>query len=336
MLTPSALDEMLERAREALEGTQRIKKITRGIGTFARVESPERTRVDLNLAIDRAAKMAQSDIKFRARLVLDLGQLPAVSANEGKLSQVFLNLLINAVHAVEVGRAQENRVEIRTWVDDDQVFADVRDTGKGNAPADLKRIFETYYTTNVVCVGTGLGLPICRTILAEVGGEISVASVLGQGTRVLVRLPSDRGAAVAPAPADTLRATAPTTSGRILVVDDEPGIRAVVLRVLGATHEFVTAASGTEARAILEHDQAFDVILCDIMMPDMTGTELHAWLAGQFPVLAERVVFASGGAFDPKTRDYLSRIDNLVLEKPYAPAELRRVVSLAMVRQRDA
>ncbi len=336
MLAPSVLNEMVEHVREALAGMQRIKHITRSIGAFSRVESGEPAHADLNYAIECAAKMTVSDIKFRAELVLDLGRLPAVSAAEGKLSQVFLNLLMNAAQAIEVGHVRENRIAVRTWASDGQVFAEVRDTGKGIAPANLARIFDPFFTTKAVGVGSGLGLSICRNILAEFGGDIRVNSVPGQGTRFLVCLPSDEHATAALAPEATVNATPPTTRGRILVVDDEPAITAMVLRVLGPTHEFVTATSGEAARAVLKHDQAFDVILCDLMMPDITGAELHAWLAVQFPLLAERVVFASGGAFEPKTRDYLSRIANTVLEKPYPPSELRAIVSRMIAAKRGA
>src|SRR4029077_20266430 len=97
--------------------------------------------------------------------------------------------------------------------------------------------------------------------------------------------------------------------------------------VLSSEHDVITAAGGAAGRAILEHDQAFDVILCDLMMPDTTGMDLHAWLVGRFPTLARQMVFLSGGAFTPKASQYLNAVPNLKLSKPIDSADLRRIVA---------
>jgi CheY-like chemotaxis protein len=111
--------------------------------------------------------------------------------------------------------------------------------------------------------------------------------------------------------------------GRILVVDPEAAIRSVLARMLGTEHEVVTAASGLAARRILEHDTAFDVILCDLMMPELTGMDLHRWLTTEHPLLAAKVVFMTGGAFTPNASEYLVQVGNRQLEKPYEVAKLR-------------
>ena len=111
------------------------------------------------------------------------------------------------------------------------------------------------------------------------------------------------------------------------MVDDEPAIRTVLSRFLGRAHEVVTAASGREGRALLEGDAAFDLILCDLMMPEMTGMELHQWLAGRNPALARRVVFMTGGIFTPRASEYLAHAGNLNIEKPFDFARLRELAS---------
>jgi signal transduction histidine kinase len=165
------------------------------------VESTERFRVDLNYAIECATRMALTVIKFRAKLVVDDATLPPIWASEGKLSQVFLNLLINAAHAIDEGNVQGNRIEVSTWARGDEVFAEVKDTGRGISAENLPRIFEPFFTTKSAGVGSGLGLPICRNIINEFGGEITVDSDLGKGTRFTVRLPVRAAPAQAPAPA---------------------------------------------------------------------------------------------------------------------------------------
>jgi signal transduction histidine kinase len=328
LLEASTLKDVIERIHEALSGTQRIKEISRAISTFSRVESTERSTVDLNYTIECASTMAATDIRFRAQLVLDLGELPPVWASEGKLSQVFLNLLINAAHAIGEGDVVHNFIHIRTWVEGDDVFAEVKDTGKGISERTLTRIFEPFFTTKAIGVGSGLGLPICRSILTEFGGDIQVESMLGVGSRFLVRLPIQKGASIAPRVEPTSEAPqVPKVRGRVLVVDDEPAICAMVVRMLGADHALVTAGSGESARLILEQDRSFDLILCDLMMPDSTGMDLHRWLATEHPSAAEKVVFVTGGAFTPHASDYVTRVGNVRLDKPYEATALKRFVS---------
>jgi CheY-like chemotaxis protein len=274
---------------------------------------------------EQAITLAFNEIKYRARLVKDLGPVPMVLGSDGKLAQVFLNLLINAAHAIGEGHVEENQIQVRTWAEGDHVFAEVSDTGQGIAPEHQARVFEPFFTTKGVGVGTGLGLSICKNIVSGFGGEISFSSEIGKGTRFLIRLPRvsdawesrDQGA----------REQAPVRAGilgRILVVDDEAGIRGAFVRLLGRDHEVVAVSSGVEAQALLAEDRRFDLIFCDLMMPRMSGMELHAWLAGCDPGLAEQVVFVTGGAFTPGAAEYLRTVGNLRMEKPFDAATFRK------------
>jgi PAS domain S-box-containing protein len=334
MLEPALLSDMAERAREALDGTERIKTISRAIGTFSRVESTERFRVDLNYAIECAATMALTVIKFRAKLIVNYTPLPSIWASAGKLSQVFLNLLINAAHAIDEGDMPNNFIEVRTWSRGDDVFAEVKDTGRGISEGDLTRIFDPFFTTKSAGIGSGLGLPICRNILSEFGGDIRVESQLGKGTCFTIRLPIQPGAspaALPPLPAIVAAEDAPNNHGRLLLVDDEQPILAMLVQLLGADHQVVTAVSGEAAQSILTYDQSFDVILCDLMMPGLSGMDLHAWLATEYPALAQRMVFVTGGAFTRWASEYVTRVGNLRVEKPYDKAKLKQLISERVV-----
>jgi two-component system cell cycle sensor histidine kinase/response regulator CckA len=189
MLAPSVLEGLSQLAREALDGTQRIRTISRTIGKLSRVEHIERSPIDLNHAIECAATMAQNMIKSRANFEMDLGPLPEIWAHEGKLSQVFLNLLINAAQAIDEGNFDHNHIRVRTWAEGGEVFAEVKDTGMGIPEDSLSRIFEPFFTTKPAGVGSGLGLHICRSILRDLEGDIDIESELGKGTRIVVRLP---------------------------------------------------------------------------------------------------------------------------------------------------
>ncbi|MBL0278306.1 MAG: PAS domain S-box protein [Anaeromyxobacter sp.] len=311
----------------ALEGIHRIRKISQSLGSFSRVERVELAHVDLNLAVQAAVTMAHNEVKYRARLVTELGQVPTVLASDGKLSQVFLNLILNAAHAIDEGRVDDHRILVRTWTTGDHVLAEVSDTGHGIRPEDLERIFEPFFTTKQPGAGSGLGLAISRNIVSGFGGDLRVESQVGQGARFVVRLPAcPAPPAGPPGAAAPERPARQPVRGRILVVDDEEQVRRVLVRLLGSQHEVVAVASGREGQVLLERDRGFDVILCDLMMPELTGMDLHAWLVDLAPALASRVVFMSGGAFTPRASDYMTSVGNLQIEKPFDPATLREVV----------
>ena len=323
-LNAAALDDILARLKDALGGTRRICEITRSLGTFSRVEQNQLVPVNLEHVIDAALDMAYNEIKYRARLVRDLASTPTVLASEGRLSQVFLNLIINAAHAITEGDVENNEIRVRTWVEGDEVCAEVRDTGSGIAPEHIRKIFEPFFTTKKIGVGSGLGLAISKSIVEGFHGTIQVSSEVGKGTSFIIRLPAgqERAAALDAPPAAT---AAPRIGGRILIIDDDPAIRFAMSDVL-SDYETVEASSGAEAMKMLESDQAFDLILCDMMMPDITGMALHKWLAERQPQLAEQVIFVTGGAFTPQARDYLSKLDNLIVEKPIGVADLKKIV----------
>ena len=334
---PATYEDVLTRLREAFSGTKRIKKIARSLGTFARVERVEATAVDVQSCLGHAITMAFNELKYRARLVKDYSSVPAVLASDGKLAQVFLNLLINAAHAIEEGHVEQNEVRIRTRAEGDWVIVEIADTGKGIPPEHQDKVFEPFFTTKGVGVGSGLGLSICRGIVEELGGDISLTSEVGRGTTFRVRLPRLRGA---PEP---VRGAAPARSvprpedrGRILVVDDEEGIRVSITRLLKTEHDVVAVPSGAEAQALLETDRRFDVIFCDLMMPEMSGMELHAWLVDQDPRLARQVVFVTGGAFTPGATEYLAGTGNLTVEKPFDTAGFRRTASELVLAARSS
>ncbi len=328
LLEPSMLEDVIERAKEALQGTQRMKAMTRGLGMFSRVEQTQRTRVDLRIALESAIGFASSELSQRAHLVKDFSQLPYVWASEGKLSQVFLNLLVNAAHAIEAGDMQNNEICVRARVADSMVHVSITDTGRGIPAQDLERIFEPFYTTKPAGVGTGLGLAICRRIVTEFGGTLRMHSQVGKGSTFVVSLPIE--STELPEPLTTATQVSPldsnTPRGRILVVDDEADLRKLMGRLL-RDHELVHATSGEQAQVILGEDQAFDVIISDLMMPGISGMALHAWLAARHPWLAGQVIFVTGGAFTPQASEYLSSVGNATFEKPFVANELSQRVT---------
>ena len=325
-LPPETLLDLQSRLRDIIDGASRIQRISRDLNTFSRQDGVELVPVQVQDSIEHALNIVGNELRYRARVVQELQPTSAVLASEGKLAQVFLNLLINSIQAFEGTDERRNEIRVRTWQEGDQVCAEVGDTGPGIPPENQGRIFEPFFTTKGIGSGTGLGLSICRNIITGFSGEIGFFSEPGSGTRFWVRLPAaPLGKSAEPTPKVEVPAEV-DFRGRILVIDDEPGIRTAITRILGRRHDVIPAASGEEARELLERGESFDVVICDLMMSKMSGMELHAWLSGHDPELAARVVFMTGGVFTPGAAEYLAGVKNLRIEKPFDTAGFKAMV----------
>jgi PAS domain S-box-containing protein len=315
---------------EARDGALRVREIVRDLKAFSRADAEAQETVDLRRVLQSALGLAQNEIRHRARLEVDVGDVPPVRGSEHRLGQVLLNLLINAAQAIPEGRASDNAVSVAiATAADGRASIEITDTGSGIAPEVLPRIFDPFFTTKPVGVGTGLGLSICHGIVSGLGGEIQVESTPGKGStfRVLLAAASPERR---PLGAERSAAGAPGRRGRILVVDDEPLVGRAVSRIL-AQHEVVTRTSARAALAdVASGAGGFDLVLCDLMMPEMTGMELHARLREIAPALADRTVFLTGGAFTAGAREFLGRVPNERVEKPFEPEALRAVVARAL------
>ncbi|MBZ4422517.1 histidine kinase [Myxococcus sp. RHST-1-4] len=186
----SLRSEMEMALTEAREGAERVRVIVGELGNLARPDSMESGPVDLGAVARGAEKMAMHLIRPRARLVMEMDEAPPVYGNGARLCQVLLNLLLNAAHAIEPGQVERNTIRVSARAEGvGTVLVEVSDTGCGIPPENLGRIFNPFFTTRPVGKGTGLGLAVCQGIVASHGGEISVDSVLGQGSTFRVRLP---------------------------------------------------------------------------------------------------------------------------------------------------
>ncbi len=319
-----------DRLADALSGGHRIHEIVRALRTFSDVDGEVR-EVSLHWALDQALAMAHNEIKYRARVVRLLGRVPPIRASEGRLAQVLLNLLLNAAQSILEGNADGNLIQVRTWCHGGEVMVEVSDTGCGIAAEHRDRIFEPGFTSRREGTGAGLGLTISKAIVEELGGRIDFESAPGSGSRFRVALPAASQREAEGPPEPPLPAA---IRGRILVVDDEPGIRAALAELLGRAHEVVTAGSGVEARELLESDRRFDLVLCNLMMPRGSGMDLHDWLAERDRPLADAMVFVTGGAFTERARAFLARVPNLSLAKPIEPGVVVGVVSAGIATRR--
>ena len=321
-LPTTTIDELEEVAAEAKVGAERVARIVHSLKVFSRIDDEQRHRTDLHPLIEAACALASNEVRHRARLVRIYRPVPAVEANDARLTLVFFNILINAVQAIPPGRADDNQIEIRTWTDHGKAVIEIRDSGGGIAPDVLTRIFDPFFTTQPQEVGTGLGLSMCHGIVTALRGDIAVESTLSVGTTVRVSLPGYEGAAKV-APVATRVSTGTGRSGKILVIDDDAAICTAIRRTLGRRHQVTTTTSGREAIDRITGGERYDLILCDLMMPMVTGMEVHAELFAAAPDQADRIVFLTGGAFTAEARDFLKRIPNERFEKPFDGGLLR-------------
>jgi PAS domain S-box-containing protein len=176
---------------EASEGAERVRRIVKDMKTLSRVDDERVGAVDVESALDASLNMAAHELRLRAKVVKDFAGVPRVRCNEGRLVQVFLNLLVNAAHALTGNAPEHNEVRLATCIDGHgRVAVEISDTGMGIPEEVLPRIFDPFFTTKPVGVGTGLGLSICHSLITGMGGEIEVASKVGVGTRFLILLPA--------------------------------------------------------------------------------------------------------------------------------------------------
>ncbi len=321
---PSSLAEPLQVIRQEAE---RAANIVKNLLSFARSQEGERKRQHIKPILESTLGLLRNQLmahKVEATLEVEAA-LPEVEVNGNQIKQVFVNVINNACQAI-ASDAPSGRIWIAAKRGRDGIAVSVTDSGPGMAEEIAARVFEPFFTTKGEGEGTGLGLSISQGILKEHGGRISLETKPGAGATFTVELPI--GAAPPRAEAE------PATPGagrplRILVVDDEPHILHYMRATLESWgHTVEVASDGTYA---LERAQAeaFDVIICDLRMPHLSGRDMYTRLARQDPRAAERIIFATGDTVRGDTLQFLERLGRPYLHKPFTLAELRSALGHA-------
>jgi two-component system, NtrC family, sensor kinase len=180
------LDDGIELLAETREGATRITEIVQNLKNFSRMDAPERELVFLQNCLESALMIVQNELKYVATVIRkEYKETPAILCHPGQLSQVFLNLLVNAGHAI----APSGEITLSSWCDANSVYASVSDTGSGIPDEIKERILEPFFTTKETGKGTGLGLSISHEIVLRHRGELLIETVVGQGTTFTVKLP---------------------------------------------------------------------------------------------------------------------------------------------------
>jgi PAS domain S-box-containing protein len=333
--------EALELLGQLTESLQRIAEIVRDLRMFA---GPIRSQAggapatcDVERVVKSALTLSRSQLVERARLELDLAPVPPVLIERGRLAQVLVNLLVNAAQAIPVERGREHRITLATRQRGADVEIEIADTGVGIAPADRERIWKPFFTTKEPGSGTGLGLSISRDIIERAGGSIEVTSPAFDepgagpvGSRFVVRLKRSAEAAPASIAAGPLQpAGAPpalTPRKRVLIVEDETLLGQALAQELSQRHEVRLASGGAQALDLLA-SQSFDVILCDVRMPEVSGESVYAQACARYPACRDSFIFMTGIGFGADLARLHQTYRRPILEKPFSVERLLATIA---------
>lgn len=303
----------------ALEGCWRIRDLVRSILATSAARHDAVEPVVVAEVVESALALVRHQVRHQAVLEWVPELIPCALAHRTKLMQVVVNLVVNAAQSFTEQHTNEHWVRVRAYAESPWVCIEVKDNGIGMDETTRSRALEPFFTTKDPGQGTGLGLFLCSSIVESLGGTLDIESAAGAGTCVTVKLPmADES--------PTSRVTAhekPLVLSQIprrfsaVVVDDEPQIRRALCRVLSRTYDVTECDSGSELLQKIATGARFDVILCDISMPEMNGIELFGELRRGCPDLAERVLFLTGGATSESARRFISKHSDRVISKPF-------------------
>ncbi len=332
---PPTSREALARADRALgvvrDGVEKVARSVRDLRSFVRTDGSARTPLDLRPVLETAIALAGNEVRHRARLVREIDDVPLVAADEASLGQLFLNLLLQAARAIPDGDASSNEVRVSVRRAPGGVVVEVSDTG---APLVEARAFEPFAVTRADGVDAGLSLSVCHGVVSALGGTITAERRTPRGARFAVLLPVYEGRRSEPPRATTPPPSSSSRRARVLFVDDDEDVARAVSEHLINLAEVVCVTSGRAAIELLLRDQSFDLVLCDVMMPDIGGMDVFESVRRARPELEPRFAFVTGGAFTRRARGFLASVELPCLDKPLDLAALEALVHRAAARPR--
>ncbi len=310
--------------------SRRASRIVQNLLTFARQHEAEKGPTSIHQVLNDTLELRMYELRVRDITVhrdYD-ASIPETMADAHQLQQVFLNIITNAEHAMEQVRHPSHLLTVRTRALGDTIRIEVEDTGPGIPAHLLERIFNPFFTTKPTGRGTGLGLSISLGIVREHEGRIWAENAPGGGARFVIVLPIIRPRPtgefpVVPAAADARERL------RILVVDDEASVRVALQRYLdGRGHETHTTAHGRDALRLLK-ESAYDAIIVDMRMPDVSGEQLYDELCAKDPEHASRVIFTTGDVMNEQMRGFLASSGRPLIGKPFELSAFDQVLPAA-------
>jgi CheY-like chemotaxis protein len=314
--------DLAELATENAAAARRITDVARALLDAAGVPPHHDAQTTLGAVAEEACKLVDRQVGEVGTLVRRLHPVPAMLADHAKLVQVATHLLLEVLHAPLAPDA-ERAIEVSTGVEGATALLAVARAGPIGPMVPVTGVAQPVAAD----AGATLRLAVAAEIVRAHGGELFAG--VGAGARYEARFPAPPGTGIPPSATVTEPApgtAAPARRLRVLLVDDEPGLLASYRRLLGDDHELATATGGAEAIALLERDQGFDAIICDLVMPPVGGAEVMAWAEAHHPTLARRMAISTAGAFTPRAAAFLAQLGDRVAQKPIEPARLRALL----------
>lgn len=335
--------QVISSLEQAKVGAEQVRDVSRSLLSIARKEG-EAEWHPLAESIERCLTLVRTEVKHQSELEIDIKAQGDFYGSPSELSQVLMNLIHNALHAMQASKHKRKpklkiRVSERAQPLDEmqrerRAIIEVIDNGPGISDELAMRIFDPFFTTKARGVGTGLGLSICQRIIHEMSGELSFQSKPDEGTCFEISLPIsrkrrvDRATELSDTPEDSK--SVDQDQPKILIVDDVVAITEMLCRQLKSTFIVEGVNSGEEAMKRLQ-EREFDLILSDVMMPNMSGVELYLEISERRPEFADRFLFMTGGVLDEADQRFFERDEVVCLAKPVS----RKVLISAIRDQID-
>jgi PAS domain S-box-containing protein len=328
--------ELLSHVDEALEGAERVSNIVRELLELARPREPRKEPTRLLAVCEAAVKLARPTFEGEATITVSVAQSPLLLTDPARLIQVLINLLVNAAQATLPN--QKTRISVTAWTEGASAVIEVADNGPGIPQELLRDIFTPFFTTkhavssaegNSRCAGMGLGLSICHSIVESLGGTIRAENRPPNGAVFRVELPLGNAEASERPNPQAPQSETPLGFHRVAVIDDEAAVAKAIAAIVAPELSPVIFTSSSEALRHLEAEATpYDVVLCDILMPELRGNELESRLLGVRPEYQGRFVFMTGATAPEELRSRYERGETQILQKPFGPRQLQEALRL--------
>lgn len=327
MTTMDATSEAPTILEESIQAAERIKNIVAHMLLFVHPNDRRGDYATVEALVEDHLSLVMNEVRFKATVERKYAKTPELIVDRTLLSQAFVNVILNAAQAIEGNDPSRHFIRIETKATSDGVIVEISNSGAAIPKGVLAKIFQPFFTTKPMGEGVGLGLSIAYDAVQRHGGNIEAFSEPGSPTMFRIWLPFDTG--LAPAPREGAPEPSAVRPCRLLIVDDDRLVRNGLRRVLERHHDVSVAADGRRAFELIEA-QPFDIVLCDLIMPEMNGMELFRAVQESKPDQADRFVFVTGGTSSPEAREFLSNVRNPRVYKPVRAEDLVALIARSL------
>jgi PAS domain S-box-containing protein len=317
------LAEMQHVLQESAEAAERIRTVVADMRVFSHSSNDAGEQTNVEDLLDGALSLVANEVRFKARIIRNYNRSQPVIADRTRLSQAFLNIVLNAAQAIEGNSPEDNWIRVETGTENDGILVSIANSGPPIAKEHLPKIFDPFFTTKQVGQGVGLGLSIAYETVRRHGGYIEARSDDSAPTTFRVWLPLDTGLVLRPHPEPSEPRTRQAAS--VLIVDDDKLFRNSLRRILEKYYDVSVAPNGERAAELLA-ERRYDAVLCDLIMPRVTGMDLYETIVKRSPEQGARFVFLTGGTNSPEARDFLLNVKNPRAYKPVNAIEIIDII----------